>query len=90
MAPKSLLLVGVLAALLGCGRGSERAQMPLAAPAGDFVCRHPPYRVHMVSTSPLVMHISDFLTVEEREHLIRIRYLQLHSDLDVVNANDTQ
>lgn len=35
-------------------------------------CRHPPYKTHMVSKSPLVIYISDFLTAEERDHLVDI------------------
>lgn len=37
----------------------------------NFVCEHPPYKVHLVSHSPLVIYIADFLTERERDHLQR-------------------
>ncbi|OLN93293.1 Prolyl 4-hydroxylase 1 [Colletotrichum chlorophyti] len=36
----------------------------------DYVCTHPPYKVHMVSKSPLVIYLSDFVTPTERAHLL--------------------
>ncbi|KAK1750080.1 hypothetical protein QBC47DRAFT_124701 [Echria macrotheca] len=39
---------------------------------GDtFVCQHPPYRPQLISTSPLVVYLHDFITPEERAHLHR-------------------
>ena len=35
----------------------------------DYLCSHPPYRVHKLSSSPLVIYIPGFLTSLEREHL---------------------
>ncbi|KAJ3578255.1 hypothetical protein NPX13_g2309 [Xylaria arbuscula] len=32
-------------------------------------CQHPAYRSHIVSTSPLVIYLEDFLTAEEQKHL---------------------
>ncbi|CAN8103926.1 unnamed protein product [Discula destructiva] len=45
---------------------SEAAQKPLTS---DFVCQHPPYTVSIVSKSPLVLYLHDFITAEERSHL---------------------
>ncbi len=43
-------------------------QIPLAADA----CTHPPYDIHLFSKAPLVIYISNFLTLAEREHLKEI------------------
>ncbi len=32
-------------------------------------CTHPPYKVHKVSSSPLVIYLEEFLTPPEQEHL---------------------
>lgn len=48
---------------------------PQAALKGGFVCEHPPYKVHLVSKSPLVMYIDDFVTPKERAHLQAITYV---------------
>jgi hypothetical protein len=39
----------------------------------DYVCKHPPYKIHKVSVSPLIIYIEDFLAIREREHLKAIR-----------------
>ncbi|TPX13361.1 uncharacterized protein E0L32_006334 [Thyridium curvatum] len=36
------------------------------------LCEHPDYKVHIVSRSPLVMYIENFITGEERAHLREI------------------
>jgi len=64
-------LVGLVAALANPASGSA-GQAPLK---DDFVCQHPPYRVHMVSKSPLVIYITDFLTPDERVHLQAATYV---------------
>lgn len=35
----------------------------------DSACRHPPYEVHIVSSSPLVVYLVGFITADERVHL---------------------
>lgn len=60
---KSLLVAGLLAAGL-----AQDEQKPLA---GDtYECVHPPYKVHIFSRSPLVIYITDFLTADERAHML--------------------
>lgn len=59
----------LLAISISMSYAREESQAPLA---GDYVCEDPPYRVHMVSQSPLVMYITDFLTERERSHLLAI------------------
>lgn len=47
-------------------------QIPIkstTANSDEYVCQHPPYKIHLVSTSPLVIYIRDFLTESERAHL---------------------
>jgi prolyl 4-hydroxylase len=60
--------VGVLLALStgALGVTDGQAQVPVE---GGFVCEHPPYKIHMVSKSPLVIYVTDFLTDSERAHL---------------------
>jgi len=44
----------------------------LASPAlasDNFKCIHPPYRVHKVSSSPLILYLDNFITPQERTHL---------------------
>jgi prolyl 4-hydroxylase len=67
---RSLLsTVGVLAALQIAVAASN--QTPITD-LSDYVCEHPPYQVLMVSKSPLVIYISNFITPEERAHLQRV------------------
>jgi prolyl 4-hydroxylase len=39
-----------------------------------YTCTHPPYKIHIFSTSPLVIYISNFITASERAHLLSITY----------------
>lgn len=41
-------------------------------PMSEYVCTHPSYKVHMVSKSPLVVYIADFITAAERSHLLEM------------------
>ncbi|KAG7284657.1 hypothetical protein NEMBOFW57_009265 [Staphylotrichum longicolle] len=45
-------------------------QAPLTS--NDYVCEHPPYKVHLVSHSPLIIYIQDFVTPSERAHLLNL------------------
>ncbi|KAF7521645.1 hypothetical protein G7054_g12386 [Neopestalotiopsis clavispora] len=47
----------------------DPAQKPLALSKN---CHHPAYRSHILSKSPLVIYLTDFLTAEERQHLTEI------------------
>ncbi|KAK3988804.1 hypothetical protein QBC44DRAFT_328599 [Cladorrhinum sp. PSN332] len=38
----------------------------------SYECQHPPYKVLMVSKSPLVIYIKDFITPPERDHLLKL------------------
>lgn len=40
---------------------------------GDVTCEHPAYGVHIMSSEPLVMYIRNFLTEDERRHLLDAR-----------------
>jgi prolyl 4-hydroxylase len=40
-----------------------------------FTCHHPKYDVHIFSKDPLVIYISDFITLEESEHLQESTYV---------------
>ncbi|KAK0710808.1 hypothetical protein B0H67DRAFT_516433 [Lasiosphaeris hirsuta] len=74
MKSSSSLLI-VVAALFGLASGEKEQpeDTPGAAQAAiisdNFVCQHPPYKVQLVSTSPLVIYLKGFLTEAERTHL---------------------
>src|SRR4030081_2194272 len=53
--------------------GNQTPQVPLTDEG--YTCTHPPYKVHVFSTSPLVIYITDFITPEERLHLLDITYV---------------
>lgn len=63
-----------LSALVLAGADPNR-QIPLG---GKDVspCEHPNYKVHIVSRSPFVMYIENFITGEERAHLREITYVK--------------
>ncbi|KAH7347478.1 2OG-Fe(II) oxygenase superfamily protein [Plectosphaerella cucumerina] len=48
----------------------ETDQAPLIN--DDYVCTHPSYNIHLLSKSPLVIYISDFITPSERKHLLEL------------------
>lgn len=52
--------------------GAAADQKPLTS---DFVCEHPAYTVQLVSKSPLVIYLHDFLTPQERAHLQDVTYV---------------
>lgn len=52
----------------GSSSGSHDGQISLAGDA----CIDPPYKIHIFSSSPLVMYIEDFLHADERLHLLEI------------------
>ncbi|KAK3385560.1 2OG-Fe(II) oxygenase superfamily protein [Podospora didyma] len=65
------LLSGVAATTSDGGQQQQQQQQqqqPLANSA-DYTCQHPPYKVTMMSKSPLVIYISNFITADERAHL---------------------
>ena len=53
----------VAAAVFGRANASQK---PLA---DEYVCEHPPYTVSLVSKSPLVAYLQNFITLSERAHL---------------------
>ncbi|KAL7941614.1 hypothetical protein V8C42DRAFT_172973 [Trichoderma barbatum] len=62
-------LLAVMAVSRGVASGaSDASQKKLS----DYECAHPPYKMHLLSKSPLVIYIEDFVTKEERLHLQEI------------------
>lgn len=53
----------VAAAVFG---GADASQKPMA---DGYACEHPPYTVSLVSKSPLVAYLHNFITPSERAHL---------------------
>ncbi|KAK7752656.1 hypothetical protein SLS62_005425 [Diatrype stigma] len=69
MLKHSVLLL--LAAASAHGSSSQEDGSSSQKPMGvDYVCQHPQYQTRIVSTSPFVIYIENFLTAEEREHLL--------------------
>ena len=68
-------MVGVkklLAATAVLAAARDHEQIPLSSKpflSSAYSCIHPPYKVHLVSRSPLVMYLEGFLTGGERSHL---------------------
>lgn len=65
-------ILGVVAAsstLAHSGHPVDETQKPMVL--GDK-CHHPAYKSHILSQSPLVIYLTDFLTAEERAHLVDI------------------
>jgi len=66
--------VGAVAALSNTFVNAKNAdQAPLTESSNPYVCEHPPYKVHLVSHSPLVIYLENFVTPKERAHLLKIR-----------------
>ncbi|KAJ2895605.1 hypothetical protein MKZ38_006317 [Zalerion maritima] len=69
-----------LTALPSPARADDGSQKPMSNTdadgastiSDDYECTHPPYKVHIVSKSPSVLYITDFVTPEERLHLQEI------------------
>lgn len=36
----------------------------------EYTCTHPAYNIHLFSSSPVVIYISNFITPSERSHLL--------------------
>ncbi|TLD12959.1 uncharacterized protein PgNI_04426 [Pyricularia grisea] len=69
MAPSLLSTVLLLSAFVSvavAGGSTDIAQKPLLS---YFECEHPAYKVQVVSKSPLVIYVHDFITPTERKHL---------------------
>lgn len=64
--------LGALAAL-SSAEPNNKQQTPLV---GDtYVCEHPPYKPLIVSKSPLVIYLQDFITPSERAHLLHLGFV---------------
>lgn len=53
----------VAAAISGRANASQKPM------TDEYVCEHPPYTVSLVSKSPLVAYLHNFITPSERAHL---------------------
>ena len=40
--------------------------------SGEYICTKPDYTIRILSYEPLMMHIENFFTSEEREHLLEL------------------
>ncbi|KAK3372678.1 hypothetical protein B0H63DRAFT_564056 [Podospora didyma] len=62
-----LFSLPITAAFLGGGGGGA-----VDTVVGGYACIHPTYRVHKVSSSPLVIYLQNFITADERAHLKKV------------------
>lgn len=67
------------AAFAACSQASQGSQKPMSS---DYVCESPPYTVSIVSRSPMVLYLHDFITPEERAHLKAVTYDSMMEDLE--------
>ncbi|KAI6091728.1 hypothetical protein F4821DRAFT_225451 [Hypoxylon rubiginosum] len=70
---KSVILLALAAGTANAHSHHHRendAQKPMTS--GDYVCQHPAYQSHIVSKSPLVIYLANFITKEEQAHLQEI------------------
>lgn len=51
----------------------------LVIPEKDLACPDHAFETHILSTDPLVVYISGFLSKQEAEHLVTIRYVSTSS-----------
>jgi len=52
----------------------QQQQAPLT---DGYICEHPPYKVLLVSKSPLVIYLQNFITPSERAHLLDLGFVRL-------------
>lgn len=53
---------------------SREKMESLVSPDPHLECQHPPFDVHIFSSSPLIIYVPSFLSKEEQDHMIEIRY----------------
>ena len=77
MRPAVSLLVLALPSLASSSSQDQDSgvQAPITSDStsDEYVCQHPPYKIQILSSSPLVIYIKDFLTEKERAHLKETR-----------------
>ncbi len=64
-----LLLYALSTLPHGSGVSADQSVLLSEDAAASYVCQHPAYEAHVVSSSPLVVYLAGFLTAAEREHL---------------------
>lgn len=63
---KSLLA----AALISTALSHDAEQETLTS--DNYTCVHPPYKAQILTRSPLVIYLTDFITPEERAHVLKV------------------
>ncbi|OTA96272.1 hypothetical protein M434DRAFT_392939 [Hypoxylon sp. CO27-5] len=69
---RSILLLALAAGSANAHSHDGAAQKPLTSSESDYTCKHPAYQSHIVSKSPLVIYLENFITPEEQAHLREI------------------
>lgn len=72
MAPLKTLLLFAIATATSFAHGGHDNDGSQKAMVLSDACRHPAYKSHILSKSPLVIYLSGFLTADERAHLTEI------------------
>lgn len=68
------LAVAVTVSFFAGANGSTDGHGPRSRKP-EYQCKHPNYKIRMVSRTPLVIYIENFITPEERDHLLRVTYV---------------
>ena len=59
----------------------DHAQQSPLASDDPYICEHPPYRVSLISQSPLIIYLQNFITPSERAHLLQLGCVPLFLSL---------
>lgn len=76
------LLTALGGVVVASSHADPAQQVPLTSSA--YVCEHPPYKVSLVSKSPLIIYLQNFLTPSERAHLLDLGYVHLSNIITIV------
>ena len=68
------LAVAVALSFFTAANGDEDVHTPRSRKP-EYQCKHPDYHIHMLSRSPLVIYIENFITTKERDHLLSVTYV---------------
>jgi prolyl 4-hydroxylase len=52
--------------------GATASQQTVLKKPDNYVCEHPPYKPRLVSKSPLVIYLENFITPWERTYLLAL------------------
>jgi hypothetical protein len=72
---KNTLFKGTVVVTFGALLAWIRSPVSLSLASDTNKCETPNYNVRVVSFDPLMMHLENFITLREREHLLKTAYV---------------